>query len=88
MDWRLLLSITAGLCYGVEIIAIGQVVKKNNRETTMFLEMSLVAVLLFPVTFFSYRLDFYNTWGFGFSWLRCDDSGHCLSMLLNAHLLL
>lgn len=52
MDWRLLLSITAGLCYGVEIIAIGQVVKKNNRETAMFLEMSLVAVLLFPVTFF------------------------------------
>lgn len=27
-DWRLLLPITAGLCYGVEIIAVGQVVKK------------------------------------------------------------
>ena len=47
-----MLSIATGLCYGVEIIAIGQVVKKNNRETAMFLEMSLVAVLLFPVTFF------------------------------------
>lgn len=49
-DWRLLLPITAGLCYGVEIIAVGQVVKKINPETTMLLEMGLVAVLLLPVT--------------------------------------
>ena len=49
-DWRLLLPITAGLCYGVEIIAVGQVVKKINPETTMLLEMGIVAVLLLPVT--------------------------------------
>lgn len=66
MDWRLLLSITAGLCYGVEIIAIGQVVKKNNRETAMFLEMSLVAVLLFPVTFFFLQTGFLQHVGFWF----------------------
>ena len=51
VDWRLLLPITAGLCYGVEIIAVGHVVKKINPETTMLLEMSLVSVLLLPVTF-------------------------------------
>lgn len=50
-DWRLLLPITAGLCYGVEIIAVGQVVKKIDPEATMLLEMGLVAVLLLPVTF-------------------------------------
>lgn len=52
VDWKLLLSVAAGLCYGAEIIAVGQVVKKINPETTMLLEMGLVAVLLLPVTFF------------------------------------
>ena len=52
IDWRLLLPIAAGLCYGVEIIAVGKVVEKINPETTMLLEMGLVAVLLLPVTFF------------------------------------
>lgn len=52
IDWRLLLPIAAGLCYGVEIIAVGKVVEKINPETTMLLEMGLVAILLFPVIFF------------------------------------
>lgn len=52
VDWKLLLPVAAGLCYGVEIIAVGKVVKKLNPETTMLLEMGLVAVLLLPVTFF------------------------------------
>lgn len=52
MNWRLLLPIAAGLCYGVEIIAVEKVVEKINPETTMLLEMGLVAVLLLPVTFF------------------------------------
>ena len=52
VDWKLLLPVAAGLCYGVEIIAVGQMVKKINPETTMLLEMGLVAVLLLPVTFF------------------------------------
>lgn len=52
IDWRLLLPIAAGLYYGVEIIEVGKVVEKINPETTMLLEMSLVAVLLLPVTFF------------------------------------
>lgn len=52
IDWRLLLPVAAGLCYGVEIIAVGQVVRKVNPETTMLLEMGFVAVLLLPVTFF------------------------------------
>lgn len=51
IDWRLLLPIAAGLCYGVEIIAVGKVVEKINPETTMLLEMGLVAILLFPVIF-------------------------------------
>ena len=52
IDWRLLLAIAAGLCYGVEIIAVGKVVEKINPETTMLLEMGFVAILLFPVIFF------------------------------------
>lgn len=52
VDWKLLLPVAAGLCYGVEIIAVGKVVEKLNPETTMLLEMGLVAVLLLPVTFF------------------------------------
>ncbi len=52
IDLRLLLPIAAGLCYGVEIIAVGEVVKKINPETTMLLEIGFVAVLLLPVTFF------------------------------------
>lgn len=52
IDWRLLLPIAAGLCYGVEIIAVEKVVEKINPETTMLLEMGLVAILLFPVIFF------------------------------------
>ena len=52
IDWRLLLPIAAGLCYGVEIIAVGKVVEKINPETTTLLEMGLVAILLFPVIFF------------------------------------
>ena len=52
IDWRLLLPIAAGLCYGVEIIAVGKVVEKINPETTMLLEMGLAAILLFPVIFF------------------------------------
>lgn len=52
IDWRILLPIAAGLCYGVEIIAVGKVVEKINPETTMLLEMGLVAILLFPVIFF------------------------------------
>ena len=52
IDWRLLLPIAAGLCYGVEIIAVGKVVEKINPETTMLLETGLVAVLLLPVIFF------------------------------------
>lgn len=52
IDWRLLLPIAAGLCYGVEVIAVGKVVEKINPETTMLLEMGLVAILLFPVIFF------------------------------------
>ena len=52
LDWKLLLPVAAGLCYGVEIIAVGKVVEKLNPETTMLLEMGLVAVLLLPVTFF------------------------------------
>lgn len=52
IDWRLLLPIAAGLCYGVEIIAVGKVVEKINPETTMLLEMGLVAILLFPGIFF------------------------------------
>ena len=51
VDWKLLLPVAAGLCYGVEIIAVGKVVEKINPETTMLLEMGLVAVLLLPVTF-------------------------------------
>lgn len=52
IDWKLLLPIAAGLCYGVEIIAVGKVVEKINPETTMLLEMGLAAILLFPVIFF------------------------------------
>lgn len=52
IDLRLLLPIAAGLCYGVEIIAVGEVLKKINPETTMLLEIGFVAVLLLPVTFF------------------------------------
>ena len=52
VDWKLLLPVAAGLCYGEEIIAVGKVVEKLNPETTMLLEMGLVAVLLLPVTFF------------------------------------
>ena len=52
VDWKLLLPVAAGLCYGVEIIAVGKVVEKLNPETTMLLEMGLVAVLRLPVTFF------------------------------------
>lgn len=52
LDWKVLLPVAAGLCYGVEIIAVGKVVEKINPETTMLLEMGLVAILLLPVTFF------------------------------------
>lgn len=52
IDWKLLLPVAAGLCYGVEIIAVGKVVERINPEITMLLEMGLVAVLLLPVTSF------------------------------------
>lgn len=52
LDWKVLLPVAAGLCYGVEIIAVGKVVEKINPETTMLLEMGLVAILLLLVTFF------------------------------------
>ncbi len=66
IDWRLLLPIAAGLCYGVEIIAVGKVVEKINPETTMLLEMGLVAVLLLPVTFFFPTDWIFTTRGYGF----------------------
>lgn len=77
-DWRLLLPIAAGLCYGVEIIAVGKVVEKLNPETTMLLEMGLVAVLLLPVTFFFRLPDFANRRNSGFSRFRCGDCRNCL----------
>ena len=46
------MEIAAGLCCSVEIIAVGKVVEKINPETTMLLEIGLVAILLFPVIFF------------------------------------